>query len=298
MANDMRKSQHLLPNEVLDLTEEIALVTPTDTPLITMLYAMGNVTSASDITVSWREKELNSTRTTAQLEGAESPDAIKSTRRMISNICQILTRSTAVSGTLAALNPYGIGDEFAAEVQDRLIELKRDTEHFVINGTKQEENVSTPRQMNGLLNLINSNNVVTTNGELTPEHIETALEKMWNHGVSSNAIYAFVGAGVKKKINQFIKDDLFIKGTGTNTYGFQVDYITTDFGDCGIVLDRHMPADTIMILDMSVVELAYLRAPKYEPLAKTGDYQKGQVIAEPTVKLKNTYAGAKVVISG
>ena len=37
MANDMRKSQHLVPNEVLDLTEEIALVTPTDTPLITML---------------------------------------------------------------------------------------------------------------------------------------------------------------------------------------------------------------------------------------------------------------------
>lgn len=297
MANDTRKSQHLLPNEVLDLTEEIALVTPTDTPLITMLYAMGNVTNASDITVSWREKELNATRTTAQLEGAESPDAVKSARRMITNICQILTRSTAVSGTLAALNPLGIGDEFAAEVQDRLTELKRDTEHFVINGTKQEETGSTPRQMDGLLNLIHTDNVITVEGELKPENIEAALEKMWDRGVSSNAIYAFVGAGVKKKINQFIKNDLFIKSTGPNTYGFQVDYITTDFGDCGIVLDRHMPADTIMILDMSVVELAYLREPKYEPLAKTGDYQKGQVIAEPTVKLKNTYAGAKVIIS-
>ena len=298
MATEMKKAQHLLPNEVLDLTEEIALVTPTDTPLITMLYAMGNVTGATDITVSWREKELNSTQTAAQLEGAESPDAVKSTRRMISNICQILTRSTAVSGTLAALNPYGIGDEFASELADRLTELKRDTEHFVINGTKQEESGATPRQMNGLLNLINSDNAVNTSGPLKPEHIESALEKMWNHGVSSDHIYAFVGAGVKKQINQFIKDDLFLKAPGTNEYGFQVDRINTDFGTCGIVLNRHMPANTIMIVDMSVVELAYLRAPKYEPLAKTGDYQKGQVIAEPTVKLKNTYAGAKVVISG
>ena len=217
----MKKTTDLLPTEVLDFQEEIALVSPTDTPLITMLYAMGNVVAATDITVSWREKELNSTRTALQLEGAESPEAVKSTRRMISNICQILTRSTSVSGTLAALNPLGIGDEFAAEIQDRLIELKRDTEHFVISGTKAEESGMTPRQMNGLLNLINTANVINTSGDLTPEHIESALEKMWDKGVASDSIYLFCGATVKKQINNFIKNDQFIKSTGSNSYGFK-----------------------------------------------------------------------------
>lgn len=291
----MKKYKDLLPNEVVDLREEIALVSPTDTPLLTLLYAKGQVVGASDITVSWRERELNGTRTNAQLEGAEAPESVKSTRKMISNICQILTRTTEVSGTLSALNPLGVGDEFASELADRLAEVKRDLEYFAINGTKAEESGATPRQMNGLINLVNAENVVDATSGFTAESIESALEKMWNRGVASDNIVLFCNAGVKKKINAFIKADQFIKGVGSNEYGFQVDRIVTDFGECGIVLDRHMPTDQALIVDLDQVELALLRQPHYEGLAKTGDYIKGQIIAEGSIKLLNTYAGAKVI---
>lgn len=56
---DMVKRSSFENNEVVDLTEEIKLVSPTDTPLTTMLMSRGQVVPAKDITVTWREKELN-----------------------------------------------------------------------------------------------------------------------------------------------------------------------------------------------------------------------------------------------
>ena len=58
----MVKRADFLENEVVDLTEEIKLVSPTDTPLTTLLMGRGQVVPANDITVTWREKELNSDR--------------------------------------------------------------------------------------------------------------------------------------------------------------------------------------------------------------------------------------------
>ena len=77
---DMIKRASFLENEVVDLTEEIKLVSPTDTPLTTMLMARGLVEPATDITVTWRERELNTNRGTLKLEGADAGEVITSTR--------------------------------------------------------------------------------------------------------------------------------------------------------------------------------------------------------------------------
>ena len=50
---DMVKRSSFENNEVVDLTEEIKLVSPTDTPLTTMLMSRGQVVPAKDITVTW-----------------------------------------------------------------------------------------------------------------------------------------------------------------------------------------------------------------------------------------------------
>lgn len=52
---EMLKRKDFLENEVVDLREEIALTSPTDTPLTTLLMGRGAVVPATDITVTWRE---------------------------------------------------------------------------------------------------------------------------------------------------------------------------------------------------------------------------------------------------
>ena len=298
---DMVKRSSFLENEVVDLTEEIKLVSPTDTPLTTMLMARGQVEKATDITVTWRERELNTNRGTLKLEGADAGDVITSSRGSLNNVCQIIEKVTQVSGTARALHPKGVGDTFDAEVQDRLIETKRDLEWYFLNGTKALESDGTPRQMAGLINLVNADNVVTTAGALTENHLLDALQKMWDHGAQGE-YFAFVNATQKRAINAIAKAEGNVRwvldnGSTANKYGIAVSQIVTDFGTVNLVLDRYMDNNSILIVDLDEVKIAELRPTFYEDLPKAGDYFKGHIINESTIKLLNSYAGAKILVT-
>ena len=246
---EMLKRKDFLENEVVDLREEIALTSPTDTPLTTLLMGRGAVVPATDITVTWRERKLNETRGTLKLEGAEAGDPIKSSRSTLSNLCQIIEKVTQVSGTAQALNPKGIGKSFEAEINDRLIETKRDLEWYFLNGTKAAGSETVPRQMNGLVNLVNADNVVDATEGLTEVLMLDAMQKMWDHG-SQGEYFTFVNAGTKRIINSLIKADGNIRintEQGLNqVLGITVQKIESDFGTLNLVLDRHLHIEHIL----------------------------------------------------
>lgn len=298
MADNMVRRKDFLANEVVDLREEITLTSPTDTPLTTLLMGRGAIVPATDITVTWRERKLNETRGTLKLEGAEAGDPIKSNRSTLSNLCQIIEKVSQVSGTAQALNPKGIGKSFEAEIADRLIETKRDLEWYFLNGTLTAGDDTTPRQMNGLVNLVNSNNVVDATEGLTETLMLDAMQKMWDHG-SQGEYFTFVNAGTKRLINSLIKTDGNIRINTTQglnqVLGITVQKIESDFGTLNLVLDRHMDANTMLIVDLDQVEIAELRGTFFEMLPKSGDYFKGHILNESTIKLLNSYSGAKLI---
>lgn len=298
MSDNMVRRKDFLANEVVDLREEIALTSPTDTPLTTLLMGRGAIVPATDITVTWRERKLNETRGTLKLEGAEAGDPIKSNRSTLSNLCQIIEKVSQVSGTAQALNPKGIGKSFEAEIADRLIETKRDLEWYFLNGTLTAGDDTTPRQMNGLVNLVNSNNVVDATEGLTETFMLDAMQKMWDHG-SQGEYFTFVNAGTKRLINSLIKTDGNIRINTTQglnqVLGITVQKIESDFGTLNLVLDRHMDAKTMLIVDLDQVEIAELRGTFFEMLPKSGDYFKGHILNESTIKLLNSYSGAKLI---
>lgn len=294
---EMLKRKDFLEDEVLDLREEIALVSPTDTPLTTLLLGRGATVPANDITVSWRERKLNETRGTLKVEGSEAGDPIKSNRSTLSNICQIIEKVTQVSGTAQALNPKGIGKSFEAEITDRLIETKRDLEWYFLNGTKAIGSDTVPRQMNGLVNLVNSKNVVDGTEGLTETLMLDAMQNMWDHG-SQGEYFTFVNANIKRLINELLKTTGNIRintSQGLNqVMGITVQKIESDFGTLNLVLDRHMDAKTMLILDLDQVQIAELRGTFFEMLPKGGDYLKGHILNESTIKLLNSYSGSKI----
>ena len=299
---DMVKRSDFLANEVVDLTDEIKLVSPTDTPLTTLLMGRGQVVPATDITVTWREKQLNTQRGTLKKEGAEAGNPIKSTRGSLSNLCQIMEKVTQVSGTAQALNPKGIGNSFQSEVNDRLIETKRDMEWYFLNGTKTAENDSTPRQMDGIMNLINSGNVIdATDKTFSEDIILDGMQKMWDAGAQGE-YYAFVNASVKRLVNSLLKDGVNVKvnidESMAQVLGITVAKIQSDFGVINLVLNRHMATDAFLAVDLDNVEIAELRGTFYEDLPKSGDYFKGHILNESTIKLLNSHAGMKIVNIG
>ena len=299
---DMVKRSDFLANEVVDLKEEIKLVSPTDTPLTTLLMGRGQVVPATDITVTWREKQLNTQRGTLKVEGSEAGNPIKSTRGSLSNLCQIMEKVTQVSGTAQALNPKGIGNSFQSEVNDRLIETKRDMEWYFLNGTKTAENDSTPRQMDGIMNLINAGNVIdATDKTFSEDIILDGMQKMWDAGAQGE-YYAFVNASVKRLVNSLLKDGVNVKvnidESMAQVLGITVAKIQSDFGVINLVLNRHMATDAFLAVDLDNVEIAELRGTFYEDLPKSGDYFKGHILNESTIKLLNSHAGMKIVNIG
>ena len=298
MADTMVKRKDFLANEVVDLRQEIALTSPTDTPFTTLVMGRGQVVPAKDITVTWRERKLNEDRGTLILEGAEAGKPIKSTRGSLSNNCQIIEKVTQVSGTAQALNPVGIGNSFDAEVNDRLVEVKRDLEYYYLCGVKADEAESVPRQMNGIINLVNSENAVDATDGLTEDILLDALQKIWDHGAQGE-YFGFVNASVKRLINKLAKQGeniRFVKGDEGvgKMFGVAYNKFESDFGIINLALDRHMAAETILVVDMEQVEIAELRPTFYEDLPKAGDYFKGHIINESTIKLLNSYAAAKI----
>ena len=78
-------------------------------------------------------------------------------------------------------------------------------EWYFLNGVRAEETESTPRQMNGLVNLVNNDNIVDGSAGLSESLIEDTLYQLWTHG-SVKEYYAFVNKEVKRQINYLYRN--------------------------------------------------------------------------------------------
>ena len=147
-----------------------------------------------------------------------------------------------------------------------------------------------------------------TDKELSEDMLLDLLQGMWDHG-SQGEYFTFVDATTKRLINKLGKSGTNFRlvddasaGVG-KAFGVTYNKFESDFGVLNMVLDRHMkPAtgaySTLLAVDLEQVEIAELRGTFYEDLPKNGDYFKGHILNESTIKLLNSYAGAKIVNIG
>jgi len=130
--------------------------------------------------------------------------------------------------------------------------------------------------------------------DLTEAQLNLALRLVWQKA-SSRIDTIVVNGYQKRRINSFI--------TSSRAYGAEdvayrnlVSVYESDFGVCRVILCRHVPADTVLLLDSSRIDVFPLagRSFHYKPLASTGDYESGEVIGEYTLEFRNENAHAAV----
>ncbi|MBI1373913.1 MAG: phage head protein [Phycisphaera sp.] len=239
-----------------------------------------------------------------QLKG-DRPATRFTNRVRQSNWTQIFTSSVEVSGTELAVAQIGVDDELDYQKQERLRELIRDLENCVINGVSpaatQQGSGSVRRTMNGIVPLISTNAFANgANGfpsgggggsdELTEEQINTALRNIWDQ--SAGHVDTIVVNGFqKRKINAFITSGRQY-AAGDSRFSEMVGVYESDFGVCRVVLSRWVPADTVLLLDSSRVDVLPLagRSFHFKRLASDGDKEVGQVIGEYTLEMRNENA--------
>lgn len=286
----MLDTQKLTAQENINLSDTIGLVSPKATPLFSLLLAQGRKVKAGAKYHVWREKSLDNSDATA-LEGA-TPKFVNSGRVELNNVTQIFLKGTEISGSAQATTETGVSDLLLSEINDRQIELAIAIEKALLTGTKNDGSTGeAPRQMDGLVNWIDSKNVVEADTVISEKDIRSLAKALFESGNEEGQFFAFVNADMKEAIDEIFADK-YSYVHKTNEFGIVVDEVVTSFGTINVVLDRFAPKNQVIAVNIDALKLAMLREPHYEELAKTGDRVAGQVVSELTLEVASKKAVA------
>jgi hypothetical protein len=292
-----------------DLSDVIYNISPTDTPFMSSI----GKTKATATYHEWQTDSLAAAALGGAVEGADASSITASPTTRIGNRTQIFTKSVAVAGTLEAVDKAGRKSEKAYQLAKVSAELKRNIELTLLsNQIAATGNSSTARTLGGLQAWLNTNydggtdGVAGSNGTtarvdgtdrtFTETILKTVVAEVYTAGGTPKVL--MVNPAHKQLVSAFA-------GIAAQRYMAPSDQPTTiigaadvymsDFGTISVVPNRFMNStnagdETAFLVDPDMAAVAYLRPFETIELAKTGDSEKTQLLAELTLEVKNQAA--------
>ncbi len=280
-----------LPNYVGELFN----ITPNDTPFLSAIGGMTGGKSVTSKQFTWQTVDNASAAQTVAVEGAD-PSYAERSRSEVTNVTQIMQYGVNVSytkqaavGNLSGQSIIGnqpVQDELAFQLDMTMKRAARDIEHTFIQGAfVADTNVSTARKSRGMLTAVTTNERAAAGGQLAQGDINTVLKQMADSGAPFEQPVMFANAYQKQKLSSIYSSALSLAPRDRNIGGVNITTIETDFGEIGIVFERHIPTDDILIADLAYCKPVFLDIPGkghffVEPLAQSGAAYKFQVYGE------------------
>jgi len=279
----------------------------------------------------WLTDTLADPAANAQLEGDNPTYAAVTPTVRLGNYTQIARKQFIISGTQERIKSAGRKSDIGRTGTKLMRELKNDMEYALVRnqpGTvgaaasartsagMESYITATAASATAAVNVVWSTTItqassapltsgapaaptdsaVGSTGALTEAALALALEASWSQGGDPDTILC--SAVNKKAISAF---------TGIATRNTDVgreqqavitaaaDLYVSDFGVSKVVLHRHVRPNVAMTIDSDLWAVAMLRAPFMEKLAKTGDAEKRQLLAEFCLVARSNKGNAKVV---
>ena len=289
-----------------DLTDVIYNVDPTDCPFITGIPMV----TADAVLHEWLTDTLASASSTNFiLEGDDASTDTTSATTRLSNTCCISDKVPRVSGTQQAVVKAGRKDELAYQIVKRSKELRRDMESILLaNNAEATGGAATAREAGGIEAWINTNTDLGTSGTagslgntarsdgtnraLDETTFKSVLQSCWSNGGDPDTV--MVGAYNKTVISTFTGNATRFKGAEDRTLVAAIDIYDSDWGELEIIANRFQVSESCLILQMDMWACAYLRPVQMYDLAKTGDSERRQILAEYTLESRNEKASGAV----
>lgn len=137
------------------------------------------------------------------------------------------------------------------------------------------------------------------------EDINNAMQSAYDNGglMEGETRVAIVGPNQKRRLTKALLTDSNYRETSRNVGGVNLSVIETDFGPLSIMMDRYMPADTLVFASLEELAPVLLEIPGKgflfaEPLAKTGSSDAVQLYGEIGLKYGNERKHAKITGAG
>lgn len=289
-----------------DLSDIIADVSPTETPLLSM---MGRST-AKATTHEWLTDTLTAAADNKHLEGGDATGVDPAARVRLNNYCQILSKNSVVPGTQEAVDKAGMKSEMAYQMARRMKEIKRDLEFAMIgqSNVKVAGSESVAREMGSLdsylftnIQLVSPSTTPTgngvdvsdragTNAALTQTIVEAALQDIFTNSGGNTELNMLVTAASKGVVSTFTASSTRNVTTDDKKLVASIDVFVGDFHTVRVIPDRYLLAGDAYIIDPEYIKLAELRKIHSFDLAKNGDAIRKQIIWECTLEVCNEKA--------
>ena len=290
-----------------ELSDIISNISPEDVPLQSNIGSE----SVSNTYFEWQTDTLSAASSTAVIDGDDvaSFDSTSATTR-IGNYTQIARRTLIVADNLANQDLAGRNDEKSYQMAKRSKELKRDIEKVLCeNNARVAGNSSTARETAGLGAWIATNtskgatgtDPTATDGsdarndgtqrDLTEAMVKDVMQQAFTAGGTPSLL--MVGPYNKTVVSNFAgiaAQRYQAPSDGPTTIIGAADVYLSDFGTLSVVPNRFQRERDAFLLDPEYASVCYLRPIQAVDLAKTGDAEKGMVLAEFGLKVENEAA--------
>lgn len=300
-----------LPNFVGDLFN----VSPEDTPLLSAIGGLTGGREAFDKTFEWEFYDLrNADAARQRVEGANAPTAEERVRSNASNVLEIHQEAVSISYTKLSIQNRGgysttargsspVGDEMAWQMEQQIKQVARDVELTFITGTfAQPVDNATPRKTRGLLEAITTNVLDLAGAPLTEADVNDLFQAAYDGGgmQEGETRTLIVGSAMKRQLTKTFIRDNGAPVPSRSVGGVSLQTLETDFGTANIMLDRYMPAGTVVAASLEQLAPRFLSVPGkghffWEPLAKTGAAENSQLYGEIGLEYGNQRSHAKIV---
>ena len=295
-----------------DLENNIYKVSANLTPFTNMI-------GKASVSQPYHEWETYSTRAAASNANEQGDDTSASASQQptrVGNRTQIFKDAGTISETTKASTVAGQSDTEAWQKLQKSEALVKDIEYaFLTNQASVTAADGVAPKLGGFQAWITSNVSrgsggssggfsagtvsAATNGTqrpLTEALLKTVLASSFTNG-ASNIKYALCSATHKQTFSAFtgiadIRTE--VKGTNQATIYAGADVYVSDFGAITIVPVQYPLTRDVLLVDPSMWAVGTLRPMKIEPLAKTGDGSKFQLVAEKTLISRNQKASAVI----
>lgn len=291
-----------------DLADVIYNIAPDATPFL----SKSKKVKATSTYHEWQTDTLRASAANAHIEGDETTfNAITATARL-GNYTQIFKNAVITSGTSDAVSKAGRDTEMAYQLVKTSKEHKLDIEKALFdNQARVAGNASTARKLAGAPAWIKTNVSMATAGSpanptgdgtdartdgtklaFSQARFNTAMQSIWTSGGEPDTVYlsAFQNNVALGFVGNNAQRNNVKKGEIANL----IDVYVTPWGTVQFQLSRENRSRDVFIMQSDKWQVAQLRPTKNEPLAKTGDAEKRQVITELTLVACNEKASGGV----
>lgn len=282
---------------------ELFTAAPTATPLLSLIGGLSGgimTTNAEFPTAQLFDYPDAEQPEISEQASATAPPARHIERNQEKNVVQIhqdtvdiTYHKIANTGRMAGLNTAGQmpspEDELAWQItHSLLVPAARNVEYSFIAGQYQlATGVGVPNKTRGMIQLCEEGTTIDAAGEdLTFEMLQALYKEMANNGAYFENMVMFVPAGLKQRISSIYAS---LPGgnlpASRNEGGINITDIETDFTKIGVVWNRFMPDNAILLCDIAYMAPVFLEVPGkgvlfVEELSKSGASERRQMYGE------------------